>query len=354
MPGARTIAEIVSSAAERDFVGRAEELGAIRDAARPADDRTLVLFLTGPGGIGKSRLLRAALGGLDERRPRPSCSTAARSSRRRRGSCARSAGRSACTPRPRTSRTSIALLAADGRPAVLALDTYERFGLLDTWLRQALLPRLPETVLTLVAGRDAPATAWMTTPGWAGLVRGAAARAPPPLRVDDAAARPRPRPSSRPPGRTASRAGHPLALELAAGAMLADPDLDIEAGPAAGRHRPAAARAARRAARAHHRDARGRLHLAPGDRAGPARAAGAPGRARRVRRPARACRSSSGRPDGLMIHDVVREAVAADLRDRDPELHRHLPPPCLVVLRDRGRAGRRPSASGPSPRTSST
>ena len=55
-------------------------------------------------------------------------------------------------------------------------------------------------------------------------------------------------------------------------------------------------------------------------------------------------------PDGLRLHDVVHEVVAADLADRDPER--------TARYRRRawrsspsGRAGRRPSASGRPPPT---
>ncbi len=58
MSGARTIQEIVSAAAQRDFVGRRRELSAVQEAARSEDRDVLVVFVTGPGGIGKSRLLR--------------------------------------------------------------------------------------------------------------------------------------------------------------------------------------------------------------------------------------------------------------------------------------------------------
>ena len=47
---------------------------------------------------------------------------------------------------------------------------YERFGLLDTWLRHVLVPSLPESVLTVIAGRDPPGVPWLTAPGWPGLV----------------------------------------------------------------------------------------------------------------------------------------------------------------------------------------
>ncbi len=43
-------------------------------------------------------------------------------------------------------------LSDTGRLVVL-LDTYERLGPLDDWLRSRLLPRLPATALTVVAGR---------------------------------------------------------------------------------------------------------------------------------------------------------------------------------------------------------
>ena len=59
-------------------------------------------------------------------------------------------------------------LGAGGRRSVVALDTYEAFGLLDTWLRQTFLPRLPDTVLTVMAGREAPSAAWLNQPGLAG------------------------------------------------------------------------------------------------------------------------------------------------------------------------------------------
>ena len=63
------------------------------------------------------------------------------------------------------------LVGADGRRTVLALDTYEAFGLLDGWLRRVFLPLLPDQALTIVVGREPPGRAWLTSPGWQGLVR---------------------------------------------------------------------------------------------------------------------------------------------------------------------------------------
>jgi hypothetical protein len=51
---------------------------------------------------------------------------------------------------------------ADG--VVLCVDHYEVLRLLDTWLRQAVAPALPEHVVMLLAGREAPNQAWSRLP----------------------------------------------------------------------------------------------------------------------------------------------------------------------------------------------
>ena len=170
MPGARTISDVVSAAAERDFVGRQDEVALLRDAAAAGAPRLLVVFVTGPGGIGKSRLVRAALddraggggaGSCDCGAIEPTPGRVPGRARRRRRLRPRPSPRSR-RPRRRS--------AADGRRAVLALDNYERFVLLDTWLRQVFLPGMPGSLLTVIAGRDTPGAAWLAAPGWAGLV----------------------------------------------------------------------------------------------------------------------------------------------------------------------------------------
>ena len=57
-----------------------------------------------------------------------------------------------------------------GRLVVL-LDTYERLAPLDDWLRTRLLPRLPATALTVAAGRMPPGSAWRADPAWRELLR---------------------------------------------------------------------------------------------------------------------------------------------------------------------------------------
>jgi hypothetical protein len=69
-----------------------------------------------------------------------------------------------------------------GRVVVL-LDTYERLLALDEWLRTWLLPRLPATAVTVIAGRTPPGPGWRADPAWRELARIVALRN---LRPDEA------------------------------------------------------------------------------------------------------------------------------------------------------------------------
>ena len=60
---------------------------------------------------------------------------------------------------------------SDGGRLVVLWDSYERLGRLDDWVRTRLLPRLPATALTVVAGRGAPGSAWRADPAWRELSR---------------------------------------------------------------------------------------------------------------------------------------------------------------------------------------
>jgi AAA ATPase domain len=132
----------------RAFVGRKEELAAF-DEALGRDGG--VLFVHGPGGVGKSALLsrfaqRAVEAGrdvtmLDGRLLEPS-------------------------PAAFTAETG----RADAR-AVLLIDAFERVQGLESWLRERFLPTLPVGALVVVAGRTRPDLMWQADPGWAGLVQ---------------------------------------------------------------------------------------------------------------------------------------------------------------------------------------
>jgi hypothetical protein len=54
---------------------------------------------------------------------------------------------------------------------VLLFDTYEVLHPLEDWLRISFFPELPETVLTVLAGRNPPVPSWRADPGWHSLLQ---------------------------------------------------------------------------------------------------------------------------------------------------------------------------------------
>lgn len=166
----RTIAERLSDAAKSKFVGRKNEMSLLSNAINADDLPYMVAFIHGPGGIGKSWLLRAVLEKIGanieilvldcrEIEPTPQGFLSA-------------LGISLKLKVPVPDLNSVIdFLTESNKRTVLALDTYETFGLMDTWLRQEFIPSLTENVFTIIAGREAPNPAWITSPGWQDLFR---------------------------------------------------------------------------------------------------------------------------------------------------------------------------------------
>ena len=162
MPG--TLAERVAAQRRREFVGRAEEVAALRALLEGARDGA-VLFVVGPGGVGKTTLLGrfADLGGdlgrlvvrLDARDLPPIASAYL-------AEIAMQCGVDP-TEDPRQSIGGVPRL-------LLLVDTTERLTPLERWLREELLPSLAADAVAVLAGRDPPSVAWRTDPGWNGLM----------------------------------------------------------------------------------------------------------------------------------------------------------------------------------------
>jgi Transcriptional regulatory protein, C terminal/AAA ATPase domain len=298
------------------LVGRERELE--RLASGLGAGGPVVTFVHGAPGVGKSALLaalaaRATAGGVDVARiecrdvePTPRAFLDA-------------LGRALGSELDDLGGLSAALACRE-RPVVIALDTYERFRLIDRWVREELVCALPPGGKLVLAGRDAPLPAWpLSAPSptfFAQLPLGrlADADAVAFLRgaglADDAAER---------LGRLAR--GHPLTLRLAAAAALARPELEIDEQAA-----PAVF------------EALTRLYVA--DLPAPTRRAlDAASVVRRVTLPLlaamlpdesaeRAFEWLSNLPfvevarDGLVLHEALQEAIARRLRATDPERYR--------------------------------
>ncbi len=161
------LADRLSAARRRRFIGRAAEQ-ALFQAALAADELPFfVLFIHGPGGVGKSSLLGqfarlaeqagAAVASLDARNLEPTPEVF-------QASLALALGADPAQPPAET-------LAKRAGRSVLLVDTYELLAPLDDWLREEFLPQLPENVLTVLAGRHPPTPAWRADPGWQPFLR---------------------------------------------------------------------------------------------------------------------------------------------------------------------------------------
>ncbi len=147
-------------------MGREAQLRVFREALRGAEAPYAVLHVHGPAGVGKTALLEAfadeaSSHGVDavrlDGRDLNSSPTAFLAGLRR----ALDLGDDA---------SPLAAL-SDGTARVLLVDTYEAMSSLDEWVRDWLVPRLPDTTVVVLAGREPPTPGWRTDPGWHELLR---------------------------------------------------------------------------------------------------------------------------------------------------------------------------------------
>src|SRR3954470_20441038 len=147
---ARTLADRLAQADEERFVGRRKELE-LFDRILVEEPPFHVVLMHGPGGVGKSTLLREVA---------------------RRGRAAGFApimvdGR-ALDPVPGEIERALSGVEELWRPLLL-FDTFERMEAVGGWLRERMLPSLPAGAVVVLAGRRAPDPDWLQG-GWESLV----------------------------------------------------------------------------------------------------------------------------------------------------------------------------------------
>jgi hypothetical protein len=204
------LADRLTQARRHRFVGRQAELELFRAALSRELPDFAVLHLYGPGGMGKTTLMRefAQITAeasrpylfLDGRRLDPS-------------------------PDGFSTALQVALnLPPEDSPhdalatmpnLVLFIDTYELMAPLDDWLREQFLPQMPERAVVVIAGRQPPPAAWRADDGWGELTRIISLRN---LRPEESAAYLRAQgvPEAQIEPILNATYGHPLALSLAA------------------------------------------------------------------------------------------------------------------------------------------
>ncbi len=146
-----TLGDRIAARDDGAFVGREREVAALQ--AMFSDGATAtVAYVHGPGGVGKSALLRAV----------------ARHGRERGWTTVAIEGRDVAVDRAALSEALAPAHEAE-RPLVL-LDTYERLTPLDRVLRGDLLPALPARSVVVLASRQRPDPGW-SQGGWEHVAR---------------------------------------------------------------------------------------------------------------------------------------------------------------------------------------
>jgi hypothetical protein len=220
-----------------------------------------------------------------------------------------------------------------GVRVVLTLDAYEVFRFFDTWLRETFIPVLGTNVRVVVAGREPPVLAWLSTPRWQGQVQTVALDS---LGEREASEFLEMNAISAGDAQRINRFAHgnPLALKLAAATVADHPDISLE-----GEAIPRVV------------DALARLYLTDVDDPITRRSLIAASVVRRVTKSLLRAMVSEAAPedafdrlatlpfvvgasDGLVIHDAVREAIGAHTRAVDPEGYRNLRRSAWHQLRD--------------------
>jgi hypothetical protein len=161
------VGDLLAEQANRTFVGRKQEMATLLESL--SDGGPAVVYVHGIAGIGKSRLI-AAFAERARSRDAVAIVLDCHSVEPTEYGFLRALG--ARLGRNLSSAEDAArCLGSAGTRVVLALDQYEVLRLLDSWLRQSFIPKLPSKVRVMLVDREAPVPTWASTPGWQGLFR---------------------------------------------------------------------------------------------------------------------------------------------------------------------------------------
>jgi hypothetical protein len=161
---ARRLADILNSTRKQYFVGRESELQLFKSILEQEELSTYLLSIYGPGGQGKSTLVKAFTECCADIQI-PFLVMDARD----------------LNPTPDMFQAVLCKMLQTNSifdhferletKFVLFVDTYELITPIDDWLRTVFLPQMPDNVLTVLAGRRQPSPNWLGDTGWQKLMK---------------------------------------------------------------------------------------------------------------------------------------------------------------------------------------
>ncbi|HSJ43958.1 MAG TPA: AAA family ATPase [Euzebyales bacterium] len=148
-----TLGDVLASRRRQVFVGRTAHRELFRAVLAGASPFA-VLYVHGPGGIGKTQLLDALADDAHDAGV----------------TVVRHDGRE-LTPTVAAVRAALVGITDVDGPIVLLIDSYDLLEAVDGWIRDDLLPTMPAGTVTVLAGRNPPGAGWRADPGWRDLLR---------------------------------------------------------------------------------------------------------------------------------------------------------------------------------------
>ncbi len=314
----RRIGDLLAQRSVESFVGREEELDLLLQCLQ--EESPPVVHVHGIGGIGKSSLLEA-FASQARAQGTTVLSLDCRSIEPTEAGFLQELG-AMVGGNPFTVEEAASRLDSLGSRVILTLDTYEVFRLMDTWLRQVLIPALSDKIRVVIFGREPPVSAWLASRGWQGLFRSIPLG---PLTDKDSIEILLHAGVSEEDAKRINRFGHghPLALKLAASAVAERPDLQIEEA--------AVQRVVEELTRLYLADVQDPLTRQALDAASVVRRttlsliqAMLPHAAPQdVYERLHALPFVESGRDGLIVHDTVQQTIAAALKAADPSAYRN-------------------------------
>lgn len=157
----------LEQARRRQFVGRVGERDRLRAVLAEPELPFFVLYIFGPGGVGKTSLLRE-YGYIARELNVQSVSLDGRNIDPSPGGFLNALCQALSLP---PEAEPVTYLATRSERLLLLVDTYELLTPLDGWLREEFLPALPGDILVVLAGRRPPAASWRADAGWQTMMR---------------------------------------------------------------------------------------------------------------------------------------------------------------------------------------
>ncbi len=318
---ASRLSDRLSAARQRRFVGRENERSLFQSAITAPELPFHVLHVFGPGGIGKTTLMRE-FATLCQQAQLPVIFVDARYIEPSPDSFANALWQ-AMNLEPGISPLQ-ALLNHAGRQVIL-IDTYETLTSLEEWLCQTFLPQLPDDTLIVLAGRHPPSLIWRTDPGWQTIITSLPLRNLKPDESRTYLAR-REVPTEQHQAILNFTHGHPLALSLVADLLAQRRNLAFNPGAAPDVVKTLLEQLVQKVPGPAHRAALEACSLVRLMTEGLLAEMLSLPDAHEVFEWLRGLSFIEAGRQGLFPHDLAREALSADLRWRNPdwyaELHR--------------------------------